>query len=183
MDEKKLSLVSVVFAEPYFLFYGRVLLDKIRRTALRRFFRCIPPPSFGGGRKGLDFSAMISPVVHIGAIAASFLFVVMMFNIQIAETHEEVLRYLPLLAPSGSKNGFSAQQPEQTGRLSPGIVVVLFGSGLGRMPGYLEKDSPGPCTLKLSSPYEDTVSGGRFPFRVALFLAFLVSIFLKRGSS
>lgn len=52
MDEKKLSLVSVVFAEPYFLFYGRVLLDKIRRTALRRFFRCIPPPSFGGGRKG-----------------------------------------------------------------------------------------------------------------------------------
>ena len=51
MDEKKLSLVSVVFAEPYFLFYGRVLLDKIRRTALRRFFRCIPPPSFGGGRK------------------------------------------------------------------------------------------------------------------------------------
>jgi len=45
---------------------------------------------------GLDFSAMISPVVHIGAIAASFLFVVMMFNIQIAETHEEVLRYLPV---------------------------------------------------------------------------------------
>ena len=29
---------------------------------------------------GLDFSAMISPVVHIGAIAVSFLFVVMMFN-------------------------------------------------------------------------------------------------------
>nr|WOV66937.1 NADH dehydrogenase subunit 6 [Sarcandra glabra] len=45
---------------------------------------------------GLDFSAMISPVVHIGAIAASFLFVVMMFHIQIAETHEEVLRYLPV---------------------------------------------------------------------------------------
>ncbi|KAI4984164.1 hypothetical protein ZWY2020_046536 [Hordeum vulgare] len=44
----------------------------------------------------LDFSAMISPRVHIGAIAASFLFVVMMFNIQIAEIHEEVLRYLPL---------------------------------------------------------------------------------------
>ncbi|VAI08098.1 hypothetical protein VPH35_073952 [Triticum aestivum] len=43
---------------------------------------------------GLDFSAMISPVVHIGAIAVSFLFVVMMFNIQIAEIHEEVLRYL-----------------------------------------------------------------------------------------
>ncbi|KAF3452201.1 hypothetical protein FNV43_RR08299 [Rhamnella rubrinervis] len=34
--------------------------------------------------------------------------------------------------------------------------------------------SPGPCTLKLSSPYEDTVSGGLFPFRVALFLAFLM---------
>ena len=45
---------------------------------------------------GLDFSAMISPVVHIGAIAVSFLFVVMMFHIQIAETHEEVLRYLPV---------------------------------------------------------------------------------------
>nr|YP_010010746.1 NADH dehydrogenase subunit 6 [Hepatica maxima]QOI00174.1 NADH dehydrogenase subunit 6 [Hepatica maxima] len=45
---------------------------------------------------GLDFSAMISPVVHIGAIAVSFLFVVMMFHIQIAEIHEEVLRYLPV---------------------------------------------------------------------------------------
>uniref|UniRef100_A0A8I6YF80 NADH-ubiquinone oxidoreductase chain 6 n=1 Tax=Hordeum vulgare subsp. vulgare TaxID=112509 RepID=A0A8I6YF80_HORVV len=45
---------------------------------------------------GLDFSAMISPVVHIGAIAVSFLFVVMMFNIQITEIHEEVLRYLPV---------------------------------------------------------------------------------------
>ncbi len=47
---------------------------------------------------GLDFSAMIFPVVHIGAIAVSFLFVVMMFHIQIAETHEEVLRYLLVLA-------------------------------------------------------------------------------------
>ncbi|KAF7006473.1 hypothetical protein CFC21_023433 [Triticum aestivum] len=45
---------------------------------------------------GLDFSAMISPVVHIGAIVVSFLFMVMMFNIQIAEIHEEVLRYLPV---------------------------------------------------------------------------------------
>nr|WFQ81683.1 NADH dehydrogenase subunit 6 [Coptis chinensis] len=45
---------------------------------------------------GLDFSAMISPVVHIGAIAVSFLFVVMMFHMKIAETHEEVLRYLPV---------------------------------------------------------------------------------------
>ena len=45
---------------------------------------------------GLDFSAMIFPVVHIGAIAVSFLFVVMMFHIQIAEIHEEVLRYLPV---------------------------------------------------------------------------------------
>jgi len=32
---------------------------------------------------GLDFFAMIFPVVHIGAIAVSFLFVVMMFHIQI----------------------------------------------------------------------------------------------------
>ncbi|KAK8644509.1 hypothetical protein V6N13_123815 [Hibiscus sabdariffa] len=45
---------------------------------------------------GLDFSAMIFPVVHIGAIAVSFLFVVMMFHIQIAEIHKEVLRYLPV---------------------------------------------------------------------------------------
>ncbi|QHN95453.1 NADH-ubiquinone oxidoreductase chain [Arachis hypogaea] len=44
----------------------------------------------------LDFSAMIFPVVHIGAIAVSFLFIVMMFHIQIAEIHEEVLRYLPV---------------------------------------------------------------------------------------
>jgi NADH-ubiquinone oxidoreductase chain 6 len=39
---------------------------------------------------------MIFPVVHIGAIAVSFLFVVMMFHMKIAETHEEVLRYLPV---------------------------------------------------------------------------------------
>lgn len=45
---------------------------------------------------GLDFSAMIFPVVYIGAIAVLFLFVVMMFHIQIAEIHEEVLRYLPV---------------------------------------------------------------------------------------
>jgi NADH-ubiquinone oxidoreductase chain 6 len=45
---------------------------------------------------GLDFFAMIFPVVYIGAIAVSFLFVVMMFHIQIAEIHEEVLRYLPV---------------------------------------------------------------------------------------
>ncbi|KAL3528267.1 hypothetical protein ACH5RR_007589 [Cinchona calisaya] len=44
---------------------------------------------------GLDFFAMIFLVVHIGAIAVSFLFVVMMFHIQIADIHEEVLRYLP----------------------------------------------------------------------------------------
>nr|WRQ16451.1 NADH dehydrogenase subunit 6 [Melia azedarach] len=45
---------------------------------------------------GLDFFAMIFPVVYIGAIAVLFLFVVMMFHIQIAEIHEEVLRYLPV---------------------------------------------------------------------------------------
>nr|ULQ70079.1 NADH dehydrogenase subunit 6 [Xyris pauciflora] len=45
---------------------------------------------------GLDFSAMISPVVNIGAIAVSFLFVVMMFNILLAEIKESVLRYLPV---------------------------------------------------------------------------------------
>ncbi|MFS7985135.1 putative NADH:ubiquinone reductase (H(+)-translocating) [Helianthus anomalus] len=45
---------------------------------------------------GLNFFAMIFPVVHIGAIAVSFLFVVIMFHIQISEIHEEVLRYLPV---------------------------------------------------------------------------------------
>ncbi|KAL5574346.1 hypothetical protein UlMin_023943 [Ulmus minor] len=45
---------------------------------------------------GLDFFAMIFLVVHIGAMAISFLFVVMMFHIQIVEIHEEVLRYLPV---------------------------------------------------------------------------------------
>ncbi|MCL7033261.1 hypothetical protein MKW94_016604 [Papaver nudicaule] len=45
---------------------------------------------------GLDFSAMIFPVVHIGVIAVSFLFVVIMFYIQIVEIHEEGLRYLPV---------------------------------------------------------------------------------------
>nr|GEU66014.1 NADH dehydrogenase subunit 6, mitochondrial [Tanacetum cinerariifolium] len=45
---------------------------------------------------GLDFFAMIFPVVYIGAIAVSFLFVVMMIHIQIVEIHEGVLRYLPV---------------------------------------------------------------------------------------
>lgn len=39
---------------------------------------------------------MIFLVVYIGAIAVLFLFVVMMLNIQIAEIHEKVLRYLPV---------------------------------------------------------------------------------------
>ncbi|KAJ1278813.1 hypothetical protein BS78_04G107500 [Paspalum vaginatum] len=43
---------------------------------------------------GLNFSTMIFVVVHIGAIVDSFLFMVMMLNIQIAEIHVEVLRYL-----------------------------------------------------------------------------------------
>lgn len=50
---------------------------------------------------GLDFFAMIFLVVYIGAIAVLFLFVVMMFHIQIAEIHEEVLRYLPVSAIIG----------------------------------------------------------------------------------
>ena len=45
---------------------------------------------------GLNFSAMVFPVVHIRAIAVSFLFIVMMFHIQIVEIHEEVLHYLPV---------------------------------------------------------------------------------------
>ncbi|KAG4187126.1 hypothetical protein ERO13_A08G086024v2 [Gossypium hirsutum] len=43
---------------------------------------------------GLDFSAMIFLIVYIGAIAISFQFIVMMFHIQIAEIHEDVLGYL-----------------------------------------------------------------------------------------
>jgi NADH-ubiquinone oxidoreductase chain 6 len=45
---------------------------------------------------GLDFFAMILLVVYVGAIAVLFLFVVMMFNIKIAEIHENALRYLPV---------------------------------------------------------------------------------------
>lgn len=45
---------------------------------------------------GPDLSAMISPVVHIGAIAAPFSSVVMMLNIKIAEIHEKVSRYSPV---------------------------------------------------------------------------------------
>ncbi|KAJ0242588.1 hypothetical protein HA466_0205410 [Hirschfeldia incana] len=41
---------------------------------------------------GLDFFAMIFPVVYIGAVAVSFLFVVMMFHIQIAKIHEEIMK-------------------------------------------------------------------------------------------
>ena len=45
---------------------------------------------------GLDFFAMIFLVVHIGAIAVSLSFVVMMPDTKIAEIHENVLRYLPV---------------------------------------------------------------------------------------
>ncbi|KAL3528074.1 hypothetical protein ACH5RR_012730 [Cinchona calisaya] len=53
---------------------------------------------------GLDFFAMIFSVVLIGAIAVSFLVVVMMFHIQIAEIHEEVLCYLPVPVESTPTN-------------------------------------------------------------------------------
>ncbi|KAH6557246.1 hypothetical protein KP509_1Z126100 [Ceratopteris richardii] len=42
---------------------------------------------------GLDFFAMIFLVVHIGAIAVSLSFVVMMPDTKIAEIHENILRY------------------------------------------------------------------------------------------
>jgi len=45
---------------------------------------------------GPDLPAMISPVVHIGAIAVSSLPVVMMLNMKIAEIHEKVSRYPPV---------------------------------------------------------------------------------------
>ncbi|KAH7331442.1 hypothetical protein KP509_20G033400 [Ceratopteris richardii] len=45
---------------------------------------------------GLDFFAMIFLVVHIGAIAVSLSFVVMMLDTKIAEIHENILRYFPV---------------------------------------------------------------------------------------
>eukprot|EP01018_Ginkgo_biloba_P040824 Gb_03364 [translate_table: standard] len=45
---------------------------------------------------GLDLSAMISPVVHTGAINISSSSMVMMLNIQIAEIHEKASRYSPV---------------------------------------------------------------------------------------
>ncbi|KAH0771617.1 hypothetical protein KY290_015598 [Solanum tuberosum] len=76
------------------------------RTTYYDTFRFVEP-CFGLWFDGcLDFFAMIFPVVYIGAIAVSFLFVVMMFHIQIAEIHEEVLRYLPGM-PTRSHESFS----------------------------------------------------------------------------
>ncbi|KAH7296720.1 hypothetical protein KP509_26G036100 [Ceratopteris richardii] len=45
---------------------------------------------------GLDFFAMIFLVVHIGAIAVSLSFVVMMPDTKIEEIHENILRYFPV---------------------------------------------------------------------------------------
>nr|UNA62802.1 NADH dehydrogenase subunit 6 [Oenothera villaricae] len=59
---------------------------------------------------GLDFSAMIFPVVHIGAIAVLFLFVVMMFHIQIAEIHESLLRMVRMGRGKGNPTGWIARQ-------------------------------------------------------------------------
>ncbi|CAB4293944.1 unnamed protein product [Prunus armeniaca] len=88
---------------------------------------------------GLDFFAMIFPVVHIGAIAVSFLFVVMMFHIQIAEIHEEVLRYLPVsdnetipLLPTQKKYDLS----EIYGLCRKGAKLDKFGN-IGQFTLYL----------------------------------------------
>ncbi|KAG6467775.1 hypothetical protein ZIOFF_074281 (mitochondrion) [Zingiber officinale] len=94
------------------------------RTTYHETF-CFVEPCFGLWFDGcLDFSAMISPVVHIGAIAVSFLFVVMMFNIQIAEIHEEVLRYLPTRTATRSSDSYKEvgsmrAAPNPVGQLRP----------------------------------------------------------------
>ncbi|AQK79738.1 ATP synthase subunit a [Zea mays] len=105
-------------------------------------------PCFGLWFDGcLDFSAMIFPVVHIGAIAVSFLFVVMMFNIQIAEIHEEVLRYLP-------KEG-EAHLPSLgtlLGKVSPPSFFSRYFTWKGRC--GKEERSGGVKKVKRSKPKE-----------------------------
>lgn len=45
----------------------------------------------------VEFLAFIIFIVYLGAIAVLFLFVIMMFNIYILESRDNILRYLPLV--------------------------------------------------------------------------------------
>lgn len=44
----------------------------------------------------VEFLAFLIFIVYLGAIAVLFLFVIMMFNIHILESRDNLLRYLPL---------------------------------------------------------------------------------------
>jgi len=45
----------------------------------------------------VEFLAFLLFIVYLGAIAVLFLFVIMMFNIHILESRDNILRYLPLV--------------------------------------------------------------------------------------
>lgn len=45
----------------------------------------------------VEFLAFLLFIVYLGAIAVLFLFVIMMFNIQILESRDNILRYIPLV--------------------------------------------------------------------------------------
>jgi NADH-quinone oxidoreductase subunit J len=45
----------------------------------------------------VEFLAFLLFIVYLGAIAVLFLFVIMMFNIHILESRDNIIRYLPLV--------------------------------------------------------------------------------------
>jgi NADH-quinone oxidoreductase subunit J len=45
----------------------------------------------------VEFLAFLLFIVYLGAIAVLFLFVIMMFNIYILESRDNIIRYLPLV--------------------------------------------------------------------------------------
>jgi NADH-quinone oxidoreductase subunit J len=45
---------------------------------------------------GVEFLAMLLIIVYVGAVAVLFLFVIMMLNVKIYNTYENVSRYLPI---------------------------------------------------------------------------------------
>lgn len=45
---------------------------------------------------GVEFLAMLLLIVYVGAVAVLFLFVIMMLNVKIVNTYENLFRYLPI---------------------------------------------------------------------------------------
>lgn len=45
----------------------------------------------------VEFLAFLIFIVYLGAIAVLFLFVIMMFNIHILETRDNIIRYIPMV--------------------------------------------------------------------------------------